>query len=354
MQYPNLIGGAFMRKRSRIIIITLSVIAAIAAIFIYPQQIRKGVSDGLILCAEVVIPSMFIFAVVANFAAESGAAELISKPFSVALSPLLKIPKSAAYAVIMSFFSGYPVGAAGVARLFNDGKIDKPTAERMLAFCSNASPTMVIIAIGSGLLGDMSIGWIIYLSHIAASLLIGAVFALFTTKSSITTNPTSIQKKSIAEAFTVSTADACNQMLIICAYVVLFCAVGEILRDRLPIALAVLEVTSGAKWAADKGASAPIIAGITAFGGISVICQIMSVARKITSTAVVFFERVANGIITAAICTAAMKLINKSTEVISNLGEATARFGVVTVPVTLSMLIMAATFLAAIRPKNLK
>ncbi len=324
---------------------------AVILIFIYPEQIKQGVTDGLTMCAEVVIPSMFVFAVVANFAAESGAARIISHPFGVILSPLLKIPRNASSAVMMSFISGYPVGAAGVARLRRDGSIDSDTAERMLAICVNASPTMVIVAIGGGLLGDITLGWIMYLSHIAASLLIGSVWARFA-KAPNETHCVNIHRISVAEAFVTSTADACSQMLAICTYVVLFCAIGAVCKLYAPFTAAILEVTSGAKWAVSNGISVPIISGITAFGGLSVICQVMSIARGIASPAVILFSRLANGIVTSAICTGIMRLSERDTEVISNLGTSTTQFGIVTVPATLSMLAMAATFLATVRQKS--
>lgn len=331
-------------------IISAVVAASAAAIFIYPDEIKSGVIEGLALCAEVIIPSMFIFAVLANFAAESGAARLIALPVSYLFSPLFKIPKNAVYAVIMSFISGYPVGAAGVARLYKNGEIDRSTAVRMLSFCVNASPPTVIVAIG-GLLGSYKIGWIMYGSHILASILIGAVTAVFIKMPEIKkTVPT--KQKSPAECFVNATAEACSQMMAISGFVVFFCAVMSVIGDKSPYLTAVLEVTSGAKLLAASGASVPIIAGLIGFGGIAVICQVMSIAKGIASLTELLFERVANGVLTTAICTACLKLFGESIDAMSNIAGNSVRLSIVAAPATAAMLAMAATFLAALRQKN--
>lgn len=340
-----------MKKTLRHILTAVAVCAATAAIFIFPSQIRDGVAQGLTLCAEVIIPSMFVFAVVAAFAAESGAAHAVSKPLSYIFSPIFKIPRAASCAILLSFICGYPIGAAGVSRLYKNGEIDLTTAKRMLAICVNASPTLVIVAIGDGLLGDMTVGWIIYLSHIAASVIIGAVWSIFSKKPH-KSKQTSTSAPSIADAFVNATSSACSQMLIICGYVVLFCAVGEICGILAPWVATVLEVTSGAKWAVSAGLSVPMIAGIVGFGGVSVICQVLSVARGIIEPSVLIFTRVANGILSFALCTAVMKVMRGSIEVLSNLGSTAAELAVVTVPSSIAMLIMAATFLLTVRRKN--
>ncbi len=326
----------------------LAVVVAICIIFIYPDEIKSGIINGLSLCAEVTIPSMFIFAVIANFAAESEAARLISLPFSFIFAPLFNIPKQTVYAVIMSFLSGYPIGAAGVAKLYSSGEIDRSTANRMLAFCVNASPPTVIVAIG-GLLGSYTYGWIIFCSHITASVLIGVVTARFS-RAPIAASKRNIGSASAADCFVNATASACHQMIAISGYVVMFCAISEVIGEKFSI---LLEVTSGAKSAISMGAGAPSIAGLIGFGGIAVICQVMSAAKDIASLSEIIFTRIANGVLSAAICTALLKLVGNETEVISNLGANEAYIGLVTPSVTVAMLSMAAVFLATVQQKKL-
>ncbi len=338
------------KKIIRAVAISIGVIAATAAIFIFSSEIKDGIISGLSICAEIIIPSMFIFAVIANFAADSGAAEIISYPLSFVFSPLFKIPRSAAYAVAISFISGYPVGAMGVARLYKSGEIDKPTASRMLAICSNASPPAVIVAIG-GILGSYKLGAILFFSQILASVAIGISMAIFAKKPA-NSQKHSFRLTSVADCFVNAVSEASAQMLAISSYVVIFSAVGTILQNKLYITV-LLEVTSGAATAIKAGAPLPVIAGLIGFGGFSVICQIASIARDFSSYGEILFSRAANAIVAAAICTAMLKLSGDSLEVVSNLGAASLQLGIVTIPATIAMLIMSAVFLACFR-QNLK
>ncbi len=330
--------------------LTLTVLLSIAMIFLFAQEVKHGVINGLTLCAEVIIPSMFIFAVVADFAAESGVASVISRPLSYIFSPLFKIPKNAAGAIIMSFLSGYPIGAAGVAKLYKRNEIDRDTATRMLFICINAAPPTVIVAIG-GLLGSYTLGRIIYLSHILASLITGIVIARFA-KMPKSNGTVKAKHKSVADSLVNATANACSQMLTVSGYVVLFSAISAVLSSKAPYLSAILEVTGGTAFMIKSGVAVPIIAGFIGFGGIAVICQVMSICKGIASPMELLFMRASNGVVTAAICALILKLNSYDVQTMSNLGAVNAQLGIVAAPVTVTMLIMSATFLSTLRQKN--
>lgn len=340
-----------MESKALKLITAAAVCTAIAVLFIFPVAARQGIINGLDLCAKIVIPSLFPFMVLAGFTAESGAANTISKPLSLIFSSLFRIPECASCAVLLSFISGYPVGAAGIAKLYNSGIIDRRTAERMLAFCVNAGPAMIIIAVGGGMLGDTIAGWILYVSHIAASVIIGAVWARFAKRCEEPPHrPTAAP--SLADAFVNATSSACVSMLTICGYVTLFSSIIELTNTFAPWFAVFAEVTCGAKLAADSGLSVPLISAILGFGGISVMCQVSAMSEGLIRMPVLLFTRCMHAGLSYLICGGLLRLFNRPMEVISNLGSAAADFSIITVPLSLSMLIMATTFLFAIQHKS--
>ncbi len=150
---------------------------AITALLLFGADISQGVRCGLAVCGEVVIPSLFPFMVLANFIASGNGADYLSKPFSGAVKWLFRLPEKAVASVLLSFIGGYPVGAALASKLYTRREITLCDAECMLTFAVNASPAMVIFAVGNGMLGSAQLGSLLYGVHILAAVINGIVFS---------------------------------------------------------------------------------------------------------------------------------------------------------------------------------
>ena len=79
----------------------------------------------------------------------------------------------------MSVTSGYPTGPKLIASLYNEGSITKVEGQRMLAFCNNSGPLFMIGTVGIGILGNPKAGYIIAISHLLGSLLLGIIFRFY-------------------------------------------------------------------------------------------------------------------------------------------------------------------------------
>ncbi len=100
-----------------------------------------GAQEGLHLCLQTVVPVLFPFFVFS--ALLTGNAGLLPIRLPPWLSSILRIPKGAEVLWITGLLGGYPVGAKCVAEACHNGRIDRPTAQRMLGFCSNAGPSFI-------------------------------------------------------------------------------------------------------------------------------------------------------------------------------------------------------------------
>jgi sporulation integral membrane protein YlbJ len=84
-----------------------------------------------------------------------------------------------AYAFIMSIFAGYPSGAKIVSQLIADKKITPEEGQKILTFSSTSGPLFIIGAVGTGMLGSVNFGYILFLSHFIGSIANGIFSRLF-------------------------------------------------------------------------------------------------------------------------------------------------------------------------------
>lgn len=350
---PYILGVMIMKLFKKALVAT-AVCTAVILLFAFPKEIQQGIAEGLELCGGIIIPSLFPFMVLAGFISRSGAAFTLARPIEGIVCALFRIPKEASGCLLLSLIGGYPVGASSVAMLCAQGYVDRKTAGRMLGFCANAGPAMAIIAVGKGMLGNIYAGWVIYLSHIAAALLTGFISARFAPPVSKEKSPQKEPHQNLADAFVGSVSDASLQMLTVCGYVALFAAVTALLKSQNGDFLSpLIEVTCGTKWAARAGMPASVLCAVLSFGGLSVICQISSLSHGLIPFKRLILSRIINGLLGWVICSGAIKLLPQSLQVISNTSGQALGFWPISVPLSLSMLIMAAIFLTTLSQKSI-
>ena len=337
-------------KIRRMVNITLCCVGLVM-LFTSSSQIAEGIRDGLMLCAQVVIPSLFPFMVMSEFASRTGSLSFLLRPLTKLASPLFRLPRQACESVLLSFFSGYPTGAALVSRLLKNGVIDPSTAARMMTYCVNAGPAMIVFAVGGCLLGSVKIGWILLACHLAASVIIGAVGARFSPAIKSTAHkPT--QTEGLADAFVNSTASSCQQMLTICGFVTLFSAVLSALPKEAGFLFPLIEVTKGCEWLASNGFGAPVIAAALGFGGLSVIFQVMRISQGCVSFVRLIISRLCHAALSAVLCALLIHLCPSVIETASNGVAVLAGYRTTMIPCTLAMLLTASTMLWTASCKN--
>ena len=164
------------KKRLKTLQILLSAFGAAAfggGILIAPQAASQGVRDGLTLCGQVVIPSLFPFLALSSFLVQSGLAQRAGHLLEPITKLLFRLPGAAGSAILMSLIGGYPVGARMTVQLLDAALITQKQAQRMLFFCVNSGPAFLISAVGSAMLRSRQAGLILCAALTASALLIG-------------------------------------------------------------------------------------------------------------------------------------------------------------------------------------
>ena len=284
--------------------------------------VGEGVRRGLVLCANVVIPSLFPFMVLAGFLALSPACRLLALPLRPLSARLLKLPEEMGAVVLMSFIGGYPVGARLVSDMLRQGRIDRSTAQRMLCFCVNPGPSFLISGVGVALYGSAKVGLLLLAAQVVSSLLVGMFLSL---KTPVPKTGPAADYPPLSAALVQAVTGAAAGMLNICAFVVVFSAVGGLLEstgsmafisralsDALPFVrlderfytalfTGLLEVTGGTVAAAKLplAVAFPLTAFLISFGGLSILCQAAAFfPKREVSLMPMVLARVAGGALT--------------------------------------------------------
>lgn len=257
-------------------------ITAFICAFLFSKEFISGVKSGLLLSANTVVPSLFVF-MCASSIIGSGKMPLSVKRIASPVMRIFSLPAEAFPAVFLGLFAGYPTGAKMTEELMKSGRITARQRERMLRFCVSSGLGFSINAVGIMMLNSKKSGVVILASVCISSVLIGLASSIGEKKELISSDD--IKTKAPAEALVEGVSSGAISMLIICGFVALFSGIGEII-ELIPInekakilLLCFLEVTAGCSKAANF-MPLPMIAGICAFGGICVQMQIFSICSE--------------------------------------------------------------------------
>ena len=297
------------RRRTRDLALGLALLLATLGLMLFPQQTMSAARDGLTLCGNVIIPSLFPFFVLSSLVVELGLAGCLGRALEGIMRPLFRVGGACAPAFALGFIGGYPVGARTAINLYENGMCSKTEAERLLAFCNNSGPAFILGVVGAGIFASSAVGVLLYLVHAAASICVGLIFRFYragreggTAGQEVRPAPR-FEAKGLASAFTGSIKGAFLSTLNICAFVVFFTVAIRLLAltGVLPgtakllgllfgpfgmtqawaerLLTGVLEISSGV-WTLSGATGAvgrlPMAAFMLGWAGCSVHCQVLS------------------------------------------------------------------------------
>lgn len=287
--------------------VTVAVFSVLAAGFVLlcSNSVRQGVINGLTLCGNSVIPSLFLFTAISLFAVNSGVLEGVNK-----ISPLTKrlfgLNGNEFSVFALSMVAGYPVGAKMVNELLKSGQITKERVNRMLWFCVGAGPAFAVTVVGELTLGSKSDGERLLCATLFSSVVMAAVSRFVERKGDLAENKKEKAPEiPLSDAFVISVSGAAETMLKVSAFVVAFSgllgAFNSLITSRVvqKYLFSLLEVTTGVQNFGRGELFA--VAFLVGFGGISVQLQIMSAAGDIKPKFFsVFASRFVHGTLSAA------------------------------------------------------
>ena len=146
-----------------------------AALLFFPDVSATAAREGVTLCLQTVLPSLFPFFVLSSLLVQSDVPRLLSRAMAGVMYPLFGVSGAGASALILGLLGGYPVGARTVAELYGRGEIAQEESEQLLAFCNNSGPGFFLGVCGTAVFSSARAGMYLYLIHVGAALVTGVL-----------------------------------------------------------------------------------------------------------------------------------------------------------------------------------
>lgn len=143
---------------------------------VFPSRYAGAAADGLKLWALVVLPSLLPFFFLTLLITASGALAPLAKRLTPLTRFLYNAGGACGFIQLMSFISGYPVGARLISELYSLNALDEKTAAKASAFCSTSGPAFVIGSVGAGMLSSPKAGAVIFACHILSAVFTGVIY----------------------------------------------------------------------------------------------------------------------------------------------------------------------------------
>lgn len=320
------------RPRFQNTVFSLGVCLMLLSLLLFPDQSVTAAKDGVQLCLNVIVPSLFPFFVLSTLCVELGLIRALGSLAEPLMAPLFRVGGACAGAFLLGIVGGYPVGARTAIALYESGQCSRDEAERLMSFCNNSGPAFILGVVGAGIFSSSAAGLWLYGAHVAASILVGLLFRFYG-KGTVTVSefsPAHSADISVSELFIRAVKDAFSSAMNICAFVIFFTVVIRLLFltgiiTRLASILVLLlgnlglhqdmaesllsgaiEMTSGV-WslrdmAASLGNRLCMAAFILGWAGLSVHCQVLSfIGKSGLSTRTYFFGKLLHGILSAVL-----------------------------------------------------
>ena len=320
------------RPRFQNTVFSLGVCLMLLSLLLFPDQSVTAAKDGVQLCLNVIVPSLFPFFVLSTLCVELGLIRALGSLAGPLMAPLFRVGGACAGAFLLGIVGGYPVGARTAIALYESGQCSRDEAERLMSFCNNSGPAFILGVVGAGIFSSSAAGLWLYGAHVAASILVGLLFRFYG-KGTVTVSefsPAHSSDISVSELFIRAVKDAFSSAMNICAFVIFFTVVIRLLFltgiiTRLASILVLLlgnlglhqdmaesllsgaiEMTSGV-WslrdmAASLGNRLCMAAFILGWAGLSVHCQVLSfIGKSGLSTRTYFFGKLLHGILSAVL-----------------------------------------------------
>ena len=249
-------------------------------------------SEGLNVWAKRLVPTLLPFMIITKLLINTGIPDKIASKLSGLTSKMFGVPAQASYVLILSFISGYPMGAKLTGDMYSCGHITKQDAHRMLSFVSVSGPIFIISTVAIGMFNNVYIGIIILVSHILGAIVNGLIFKKY--KSAHAQSTMSQQAPTQQNII----LDSIQSILIVGLYVAIFYMISEVFNSSHLFNYVVnlvakgthidvctirgifngfIEITHGCLDLANSNLSSGTIAvlatGIISFGGVSTLMQ---------------------------------------------------------------------------------
>lgn len=296
-------------------------LAMMSAAVIHHGAVTEAVLLAGTRCIRVIIPSLYLFSILASFCIRTGLLENMAKPFDRFSRRALRMDGTLLMILVFSQLGGYPVGAQLLHQLRGRGALTPSQEQALLCVCFGCGPAFLIGTVCCRVPAHLTA--IVLLSISLPNLLLALILARcgLLRRETMETPPLTLRSTDITAAVEAGAA----AMLKICSMILFFAALLGIaegggllayITDRMPCRpslaegtlSAVLEISSITDFL-QQGGSLPLAAALLSFGGICVHLQNAAICEGSFPWLRFWGCRILTAVCTWLLCTAALHLL---------------------------------------------
>lgn len=220
------------------LILPLILVLFTACLVIFSKTNLSAAKNGLVLWANSIVPVLFPFFVATELLSHTPLTYYLGKILNKFMEPIFNVRGEGSFAFIMGIISGYPIGAKIAANFRENNICSKEECERLLSFTNNSGPLFIIGTVGITMFGNSTIGFLLLITHLIASITVGIVFrfwkhniihsAIKTTTS--INSQANISLSNLGGIIGNSISSSINTILLIGGFVVLFSVIISIFQ----------------------------------------------------------------------------------------------------------------------------
>ena len=306
-------------KKMKEYCISIFIVVYLLLLIAYSEEIANYAIKAIQTCIYSIIPTLYIFMITSDFIITSNIYILLSKPFALISRYIFRIPEQLFPIYIISNVGGYPIGAKLISDLQENNTIDSKTAQDMMSYCYMSGPAFIFGIVGTQIFSNINIGIIIFLSIVAANLVIAVIIGLKHPIPECYSTP--ITLNITLQNIIMSIYNGGKSIFRICTIIIFFSSIICILETSGIISFiaytaetinstdyssiiafikSFIEISNISSFEAQIK-NIPLIAALLSFGGICIVLQIKSII-KIISLKHFIFLRIVAMILTYLIC----------------------------------------------------
>ena len=216
-----------------------------------PAQGIESARNGLNLWFNILLPTLLPFFILSELFIASGLVSYFGRLLGPIMKPVFGISGEGAFPLIMSFVSGYPVGAKLSSRLRSLKLISRAEGDRLVTLASTSGPLYILGAVSIGMLSINYLNGLFLIPHYLGAITVGLIFSLLirdkSTNGKIKQPPSLVlpeaKNKSLPIIIADSVKDGINSILLIGGFVIIYNVIIDILLNS-PVFKAVIVLLS--------------------------------------------------------------------------------------------------------------
>ncbi|MBD5142180.1 MAG: hypothetical protein K2K06_08640 [Oscillospiraceae bacterium] len=265
-----------MRKKMLYFIQVIFMILFLTGAVYFYQSVSVAILEAGKRCIFILIPSLYIFSILASFSVKANILAFLAKPFQKICQKLLHTDAIFVIIILFSQIGGYPVGSQILHSMYQDNYISKQQEQNLLCVCMGCGFGFLLGTVG----GNIKLAFWLWVILSIPNIIIGL---LMIKNMQIELNSDNYHQKAFTQIFTESVENGALAMFKITAMILAFAGFMGIIKAILPnlniIINSILEVSCATEYL-QQGGSLASVAGLLSFGGICVHLQISAITEN--------------------------------------------------------------------------